>query len=86
MRKIFSPSSIIPVFNYVQALLINSNDHQLKNMQTLLMRVARSTIGHPCFKWSTKKILNRCGWMSIQNMITNSSLTFLHKIFFEKLP
>ena len=50
------------------------------------MQTARQTIGHYCFKQSIMKILNKCGWSTIQQMIITSSTIFIHKIITNNKP
>ena len=44
------------------------------------MTSARLAIGNYCFKKSKKYILDKCKWLSIENMITYSCLLFIYNI------
>ena len=37
-------------------------------------------MGGNCYRISNVKILSKCNWLSINNMICHSTLTFIHKI------
>ena len=48
--------------------------------------LARCAIGNYCLKKSIHYILNKCKWLSINNMIKYSSLVFIHNIIKNKKP
>ena len=50
------------------------------------MKSVRYVLGFESFKWSTAKIMNRLGWVTIYNMIVKDSILFTHKVLFEGIP
>ena len=85
-RKTLNTATILSLFYYVSPLLINCTTKQLSTLNTLLLKAARVTIGSPCFKWSTLKILNSCKWPTIYQLLTKSSLSFIHSIVYNRAP
>ena len=79
-------ATIISTFMHLLPLLINATKAQLAKLQTLQLKSARLTIGSPCFKWSTARMLRTCNWHSIYSMITEQSTTLIHKIVTDKQP
>ena len=55
-------------------------------LQTLLMKGSQYVLGFESFKWSTAKIMNKLGWVTIYNMIVKDSILFTHKVLFEGIP
>ena len=85
-RKTLNTATILSLFYYILPLLINCTTKQLSTLNTLLLKAARVTIGSPCFKWSTLKILNSCKWPTIYQLLTKSSLSFIHSIVYNIPP
>ena len=50
------------------------------------MTAAGCVIGHKYFKLSNIKILERCQWLSIYNLLRYTAIVFLHKIKTHKEP
>ena len=50
------------------------------------MRSARIIINDYCYRKSTKYILGKCNWLSVNQMIDFSAVKTIHKILYNKNP
>ena len=50
------------------------------------MKAARATIGLPCYRWSTQRILETVGWIPVKAMIEKAKLKVIHNIIITKQP
>ena len=63
-----------------------ANSDQLKKIHKVLMTAARAAIGDYFFLKSINFILNKCKWMTIQKIITCSSVKFIHTVLKTQTP
>ena len=70
---------MLPIYNNIPKYLYNK-------LHKILMKSARCAIGNYCFRKSTSYILSKCKWMTIDQMITYSSLVFIHSVNKHKKP
>ena len=85
-RLVFLNAHILGKINYLIPLYMSANKDQLNKIHKVLMTAARSVIGNYCFKKSTVYILNKCGWLGVNNMIKCASVKLIHKIITDKSP
>ena len=50
------------------------------------MKVARVVNDSACYRWSTRKLLDSCNWLSFSQLITYESVKYMHKIVYEDQP
>ena len=82
----FINSFVIGKLNYMLPIY-NIAPNYLKNkLHKIVMKGAHTAIGNYCYKKSTKYILDKCKWLSIDKMITYSSLVFIYNITLNKKP
>ena len=79
-------SLIIGKLNHVLPLLSNISEYGKTKIHKIVMTSARFVIGQYGFKWSCKKILDRCNWPNEEDMIKLSSLKFIHTILKTSTP
>ena len=79
-------SLIISVFRYGCPILINCNISLIAKLQTLLMKCSRHVLGYRSYKMSTKQIMEKLGWNTVNHMIIMESIKFIHKIIFNHEP
>ena len=72
--------------NYTLPLLINSTQRQLERLNVIINNSCRIIIGNQCLKWSSERMLNKCGLKNIWQMIIESGLNFIHKVKINKVP
>ena len=70
---------MLHIYNNVPKYIMNK-------LHKVLMKSARCAIGNYCFRKSTSYILDKCKWMTIEKIITYSSLVFIHNIIKHKIP
>ena len=66
--------------NYMLSLYNNLPNYLTKKLHKILMTSARCAIGNYCFKKSNNYILDQCKWLSIEKIISLSSLNFIYNI------
>ena len=71
---------VIGIMCYVLPLYFNCNAKQLMKLHKLQIKACRTVIGGNCFRLSNVKILDKCKWLSMANMMRHSVLTFIHKV------
>ena len=70
---------VISRISYMLPTYSNCNQCQINKLHKLIMKAARFTIGNYCFKKTTSFILNKCKFIPIKKMISNSSLKIIQK-------
>ena len=73
-------SIVIGIISYVLPLYFNCNAYQLKKLHKIQINACRAVIGNNCYKISNVKVLARCKWLSIANMMRYSVILFIHNI------
>ena len=66
-------SYLLPLFGAAPGYLINM-------LQVQQLNAARVVLGHKCFRWSTEKILNAVGWLSVRQLHQYSVLMLTHRV------
>ena len=72
--------------NYLLPLINPATKYDIDRLQKAIMTTARMVIGHYCYKWSTVKILEKCYWPNLYDMIKINSLKTIHSIVIHKSP
>ena len=85
-RRRLVKSIVISKLNYALRLLSNSTKSQLQKLNTLITKSCKVIMGNPCFRWSTRKMLNKCNLCTIYQLIVEQGLIFIHKIQTTKIP
>ena len=61
-------------------VLTNLNAKQLKVFNTLVTKIGRRAIGYHSYRWSNKKLLDKCKWLCGTHTIVYSLLCLIHKL------
>ena len=85
-RRTLVKSIVIGKLNYALPLLSNSTQSQLQKLNTLITKSYKVIMGNQCFRWSTRKMLNKCNLRTIYQLIAEQGLIFIHKIQTTKIP
>ena len=85
-RLSFINGYIIGKLQYMLPLYMNANQNNINKLHKVLMRAARTALGHYGLKLSITQILDKCNWLTINKMIKWSTLKFLHKIINNNSP
>ena len=70
---------LLPLFGAAPDYLINS-------LQVQQLAAARVVVGHACYMWSTEKILQAVGWLSVRQLHKYSLLLLTHRAITTKKP
>ena len=79
-RKSFINSIVMGILYYNLPLYFNISKKLNQKLHKLQMTCCRIIMGGNCYRISNVKLLSKCNWLSINNMIRHSTLTFIHKI------
>ena len=79
-------SIVMGVLFYILPIHYNCTNNQLKKLHKVVMTAAKTVMGYGYFKMSNIKILEKCQWLSIYNLLRYSSIVFLYKIKIYKEP
>ena len=71
---------VMGIVSYCLPLQLNCSSKQLMKLHKLQIFACRTVMGSNCFKMSNIKLLAKCKWLSMANMIRKSSILFIHKI------
>ena len=71
---------------YGATLWIGAPNYLKKKVQTIQLEACRMAIGHKAARWSTKKLLETMGWVSIQKNLERASATTSHAIIHQNTP
>ena len=85
-RLKFLNANVISKLNYMLPFYSSINADQINKLHKILMTSARMAIGNYCYRVKTSKILGKCNWLPISDMIINAQCNFLHKMFMNKHP
>ena len=86
IRLGFVNAHIIGKLNYILPLYTQANKLMINKLHKVIMTAARCVIGNYCLRKSTIYILEKCGWLNINKMISNASLKFINNIIISKAP
>ena len=86
VRTMVLNSLVLSLVRYVIPLLINMNANQIKIINNLVMKTARTAIGYHSYYWSNIKVLKMCGWLNGVHLLYYGIISFIHKCNFERLP
>jgi hypothetical protein len=64
---------LLPLFGAAPAYLMNT-------LQVQQLAAARVIMGHACFKWSTERLLQAVGWLSVKQLHQYSVLMLTHRV------
>ena len=65
---------------YLLPLFGGAPDYLINGLQVQQLTAARVIVGHQCYKWSTQKILERVGWLSVRQLHVYSVLMLTHRV------
>jgi hypothetical protein len=65
---------------YMLPLFGGAPDYLINGLQVQQLAAARAVIGHSCFRWSTKKILDSVRWLSVRQLHKYSVLMLTHRV------
>ena len=71
---------------YLLPLYGGAPDYLLKSVQVQQLKAARFVCGYKSFYWSTKQLLDKCGWLSVKQQEYYSTTLLAHKIVISSLP
>ena len=71
---------VLGKLNYLLPIYLNAPKYLTNTLHKVIMSAARSAIGSYCFKKSMIYILDKLNWLSIDKLITYSSICYIHKI------
>ena len=71
---------------YLLPLYGGAPDYLMKSIQVQQLKAARFICGYQSFYWSTQKLLNKCGWLSVKQQEVYATSLMAHKIVVSGLP
>ena len=71
---------------YLLPLFGGAPEYLLNALQVQQLKAARFVCGYKSYYWSTKKLLNTCGWLSVKQQEFYSTTLLVHKIATTSLP
>ena len=67
-------------------LWIGAPDYLINVLQVQQLNAARTVCGYQSYYWSTTKLLNTCGWLSIKQQMFASTVSMAHNIVKSGVP
>ena len=71
---------------YLLPMYGGAPDYLLNSIQVQQLKAARFMCGYKSYYWSTQKLLNTCGWLSVKQQEFYSTCLLAHKISTTSLP
>lgn len=71
---------------YLMPLWLGAPDYLLNCLQVQQLKAARVVCGYKSYYWSTAKLLNTCGWLSIKQQMVATTAIMTHKIIKTGVP
>ena len=71
---------------YLLPLYGGAPDYLLNAIQVQQLKAARFVCGYQSYFWSTKQLLQKCGWLSVKQQEFYSTTLLAHKIVSSSLP
>ena len=71
---------------YLLPLYGGAPEYLMKSVQVQQLKAARFVCGYQSYYWSTKQLLNKCGWLSVKQQEYFSTTLLAHKIVISSLP
>ena len=71
---------------YLMPLYIGAPDYLINVLQVQQLNAARTVCGYKSYYWSTSKLLNACGWLSIKQQMFASTVSMAHNIVQTGVP
>ena len=71
---------------YLMPLWIGAPDYLINALQVQQLNAARCVCGYKSYFWSTSKLLETCGWLSIKQQMVASTVSMAHKIVTTGVP
>ena len=71
---------------YLMPLWIGAPDYLINYLQVQQLNAARCVCGYKSYFWSTSKLLETCGWLSIKQQMVASTVSMAHKIVTTGVP
>jgi hypothetical protein len=85
-RRLIANAIFNGTLTYLMPLWASADVTTILKIHRVQMQAARVIIGHPCFKYSTEKILNRVKWMSTNQMLVEKSSVLMHSLATSFIP
>ena len=85
-KILLTTSLIISIIRYSLVIMTDINSKQIKVLNVLIHKLARSSLGYHSYKWSNIKVLEKCKWMNAPHLIIYASLCLIHKVNTEGIP
>ena len=85
-RKKIANAVILGKLNYMMPTYTNITKIQRQKIHVTMMKAARATIGLPCYRWTTQRILETVGWIPLKAMIEKAKLKVIHNMIITKQP
>ena len=71
---------------YLLPLYGGAPDYLINAIQVQQLKAARFVCGYQSYFWSTKQLLQKCGWLSVKQQEFYSTTLLAHKIVISSLP
>ena len=71
---------------YLMPLWIGAPKYLVNTLQVQQLNAARTVCGYKSYYWSTTKLLNTCGWLSVRQQMVYSTVNMAHNILTTGVP
>ena len=71
---------------YLMPLWIGAPAYLVNALQVQQLNAARVVCGYNSYYWSTSKLLDKCGWLSVRQQMVASTVTMAHSIMTTGVP
>ena len=71
---------------YLLPLYGGAPDYLMKSIQVQQLKAARFVCGYQSYFWSTQRLLDKCGWLSVKQQEVYATTLLAHKIVTSSLP
>ena len=77
---------VISKMSYGLAMWGNCQGYLRKALQVQQLKAARAVCGYQSYYWSTRRLLSKCGWLSVNQLYWQQVMMTTHKILISKRP
>ena len=85
-RLRFLSSFVMGKISYLLPIFLSASTEIKHKLHLLQIKTAKAAWGSNTFRVSNKKLLERCGWPSLNSYLQHSSLTYIHRILYTGIP
>ena len=71
---------------YLMPLWIGAPEYLINALQVQQLNAARTVCGYHSYFWSTTKLLNKCGWLSVRQQMVMSTVIMAQNIMTTGVP